>query len=266
MSPYAQHIKITLAAASAILAAASVAPAAAQEHPAPANTAHHDPHNQHQHHGDHRDHDGRHHQPDHNGHHHFQGRIIAHGGLNVRKQPTTHSHIIGLNPEGSLVTIRCKVNGEWINGNPRWYMLADKTHGWSAARYIRNVGPAPDWCLDRNDRRNQPNHNQHHYFQGRIIAHGGLNVRKQPTTHSHIIGLNPEGSLVTIRCKVNGEWINGNPRWYKLADKTHGWSAARYIRNVGRAPDWCLDHNEHGQGNHEHGGHGNGEHGHHGHS
>ncbi|MEU1628581.1 SH3 domain-containing protein [Streptomyces sp. NPDC020096] len=276
MFTHSKHIKVTLATASAILAAASVAPAAAEEHPAPANTAHGHPGEHHHPRGDHRDHrnqgrdhDGRRHQPEHNWHHGFQGRVIAHGGLNVREMPTTHSRIVGFNAEGSLVSIRCKVNGEWIKGNPRWYKLTDKTHGWSSARYIRNVGPAPDWCHDHDhDGRNQPEHNWRHGFQGRVIAHGGLNVREMPTTHSRIVGFNAEGSLVSIRCKVNGEWIKGNPRWYKLTDKTHGWSSARYIRNVGPAPEWCHDHNEHGRdqqhgdehGKHDHE-HGHGEHG-----
>ncbi|MGW7003184.1 SH3 domain-containing protein [Streptomyces sp. NPDC054933] len=183
MFTHSKHIKVTLATASAILAAASVAPAAAEEHPAPANTAHGHPGEHHHPRGDHRDHrnqgrdhDGRRHQPEHNWRHDFQGRVIAHGGLNVREMPTTHSRIVGLNAEGSLVSIHCKVNGEWIKGNPRWYKLTGKTHGWSSARYILNVGPAPEWCHDHNehgrDQQHRDEHGKHDHEHGHG-EHGG---------------------------------------------------------------------------------------------
>ncbi len=76
----------------------------------------------------------------------YKGRVIANGGLFVRARPNTHSRIVGWHARGSIVTIKCKVNGENIGGNPRWYLLNDGTYGWSAARYIRNIGPAPRWC------------------------------------------------------------------------------------------------------------------------
>ncbi|MBY8886745.1 SH3 domain-containing protein [Streptomyces sp. PTM05] len=76
----------------------------------------------------------------------YKGRVIANGGLFVRERPTTNSRVVGWHAKGSVVGIKCKVNGQNVNGNPRWYKLTDGTYGWSAARYIVNIGPAPRWC------------------------------------------------------------------------------------------------------------------------
>jgi len=76
----------------------------------------------------------------------YRGRVIANGGLYVRTQPNTNSRVIGWHAQGSIVSIKCKVNGENINGNRLWYLLTDDSYGWSSARYIQNIGPAPRWC------------------------------------------------------------------------------------------------------------------------
>ncbi|MEU1623948.1 hypothetical protein ABZ746_01085 [Streptomyces sp. NPDC020096] len=41
------------------------------------------------------------------------------------------------------------VRGESINGNPRWYLMADGKYGWSSSRYIRDIGRTPRWCAHR---------------------------------------------------------------------------------------------------------------------
>jgi hypothetical protein len=84
-------------------------------------------------------HDGRHHQ-------YYKGRVNAPGGLNLRDKPTRGSAVIGHAAHGEVVSIFCKTPGEKIQGNPLWYLLADGTWAWGAARYIDNVGPAPRWC------------------------------------------------------------------------------------------------------------------------
>jgi hypothetical protein len=44
------------------------------------------------------------------------------------------------------VSIFRRTRGPSVRGNPRWYLPADGTRAWGAARYIDNVGPAPRWC------------------------------------------------------------------------------------------------------------------------
>ncbi|MFG2196011.1 SH3 domain-containing protein [Streptomyces sp. NPDC048639] len=75
----------------------------------------------------------------------YKGRVIAATGLNVRKQPWQSSPVVGFLPYGKVVSIECKVNGQSIDGNPRWYRI-NGYGGYASARYIENIGPAPHWC------------------------------------------------------------------------------------------------------------------------
>jgi uncharacterized protein YraI len=75
-------------------------------------------------------------------------------------------------------------------------------------------------------------------YWGKVIARTGLNVRSGPSTHYRVVGSLHNGQVVGIKCKVNGQNIDGNPRWYKLYYRT-GWVAARYVENIGAAPSWC---------------------------
>ncbi|MCF6524250.1 SH3 domain-containing protein [Streptomyces sp. JJ36] len=163
----------------------------------------------------------------------YKGRVIAKTGLNVRTGPSTRFRVVDVLPFGTVVGIRCKVRGEVIDGNPRWYKLNDGrfVDGFSAARYITNIGPAPRWCHDKGRAK----------FKGQVIARSGLNVRSGPSTRFRIVDTIPFGTIVGIKCKVNGQVIDGNPRWYKLDDGrfVDGFSAARYIRNIGPAPTFC---------------------------
>ncbi|MEU9749185.1 MULTISPECIES: SH3 domain-containing protein [Streptomyces] len=73
-----------------------------------------------------------------------KGRVIAKPSLNVRKNPNTNRPPIGSIPYGTVIELRCKVNGEVVDGNPRWYLL--KNGGWVAARWVENINVAPGWC------------------------------------------------------------------------------------------------------------------------
>ncbi|WP_328493979.1 SH3 domain-containing protein [Streptomyces sp. NBC_00414] len=85
---------------------------------------------------------------DHDGSHprYYKGRISAPGGLRLRDKPTRGSAVIGFAHHGEVVSIFCKTPGESVQGNPLWYLLADGTWAWGAARYIDNIGASPRWC------------------------------------------------------------------------------------------------------------------------
>lgn len=76
----------------------------------------------------------------------YWGKVISRTGLKVRSGPGQNHKVVGFLKSGQIVKIRCKVNGQWINGNPRWYKLANGHYMWASARYIKNIGPAPHWC------------------------------------------------------------------------------------------------------------------------
>lgn len=80
---------------------------------------------------------------------------------------------------------------------------------------------------------------QSRVYWGKVIARTGLKVRSGPSQHHKWVGSLKPGQVVKIRCKVNGQWIDGNPRWYKLYDGNYMWASARYIKNIGAAPHFC---------------------------
>jgi hypothetical protein len=76
----------------------------------------------------------------------YKGRVIARTGLLLRDGPSRNAKVVGSVRYGTVVGIKCKVRSQVVNGNPRWYLLADGRWAWASARYIRNIGPAPAWC------------------------------------------------------------------------------------------------------------------------
>lgn len=75
--------------------------------------------------------------------------------------------------------------------------------------------------------------------KGRVIAQPALNVRKTPNTNYKPIRSIPYGTIINLDCKVDGEVVDGNPRWYRLKDST-GYVAARWVENVnGVIPKQC---------------------------
>ncbi|WEH39689.1 SH3 domain-containing protein [Streptomyces sp. AM 2-1-1] len=76
----------------------------------------------------------------------YRGRVIARPSLLLRDRPTRSSRVVGEVPYGTVVTIFCKTRGDSVDGNDRWYLLTDGTWAWGSARYIENIGAAPDWC------------------------------------------------------------------------------------------------------------------------
>ncbi|WP_333766754.1 SH3 domain-containing protein [Streptomyces sp. IBSBF 2435] len=75
------------------------------------------------------------------------------------------------------------------------------------------------------------------YVEGKVVSNLPLTIRSEATTNSAALGSFPPGTVIRIKCKVNGQVVDGNPRWYKLYDRA-GWVAARYVVNLGDVP-WC---------------------------
>lgn len=74
-----------------------------------------------------------------------KGRVTA-NTLLLRSAPNRRSQVIRVVRRGDVVRIFCKTPGQRVDGNPLWYLLADGTWAWGAARYIDNIGAAPRWC------------------------------------------------------------------------------------------------------------------------
>lgn len=76
-------------------------------------------------------------------------------------------------------------------------------------------------------------------YTGRVASQGPLLVREGPSQDHESIGSLPHGQTVDITCKVNGPFVEVNPRWYKLDTSENSWVSARYIANTSKAPVWC---------------------------
>ncbi|OEJ32199.1 hypothetical protein BGK67_13385 [Streptomyces subrutilus] len=76
----------------------------------------------------------------------------------------------------------------------------------------------------------------HEHPKAKIVAPGkGLGIRSGPGTQYAKKGKAPSGTVVKLQCKVNGQNVDGNSIWYKLADGS-GWISARYALNLNKVP------------------------------
>jgi uncharacterized protein YraI len=154
------------------------------------------------------------------------GKVISTTNLTVRNAPTSKATAVGSIKPGKVIPLSCKVTGTSVDGNNRWYQLpGGDSPEWVSARYIRNIGTAPYWC--GNDER----------FVGRTTA--SVRVRVGPNTRDASVKTLADGAGVDIICKTTSQSVDGNKRWYWTTGKR--WVSARYIDNVGRAPNWCVE-------------------------
>lgn len=70
------------------------------------------------------------------------------------------------------------------------------------------------------------------------VTADSLNIRSQPNSQSVIVGTLPNGRIINVRAKVDGENVGGNPSWYQLHDGS-GYVSAYYIRKHIAQPPWC---------------------------
>ncbi|QXE34738.1 SH3 domain-containing protein [Streptomyces sp. GMY02] len=76
----------------------------------------------------------------------YRGKVVARTGLLLRDKPTRSSRVVGELEYGEIVRIFCRVEGGDVEGNNRWYLLADGSWAWGSAKYIRSLGDTPHWC------------------------------------------------------------------------------------------------------------------------
>ena len=152
------------------------------------------------------------------------GEVTANGGLSLRSSPSLSTGRVGAVSKGQRLTLTCKVRGTNVGGNDIWYSLSGSRTKWVSARYIRNVGRAPVWCIGS-------------AAVGKNSEAIGLNLRAGPTTSDRVVGSLAGKGRVDLICKVRGETIRGNNLWYQTSDRK--WVTARYIDNVGKAPSYC---------------------------
>jgi len=139
-----------------------------------------------------------------------QGVVVAKGGLIGHFRPSTHAPANYTFPNGSKVTLDCKVSGTVVDGNPRWYLVvAEGDANWVSARYVRNVGPSPEPC-DPSDGT----------FSAKTTA--VLTKRVGPTTAGASAGTYATGQKFRVQC-----YTNSGQKWYLT--ETSRWVSAKYV-------------------------------------
>lgn len=149
----------------------------------------------------------------------YKGKTIAE--VSIRKYPTQASKKLGtLKKNTTITTIMCKVEGPNVDGNRSWYLYdppGKATWGWSSARYVKNVGKAPQLC-------------KMGFPDGQVIAKPAVKLRTSPSLTAKTAGTLKYGTKLHTICKINGPKVDGNPRWYQLFDGS--WVPARWVKNI----------------------------------
>ncbi|MFE9310695.1 SH3 domain-containing protein, partial [Streptomyces sp. NPDC006706] len=55
-----------------------------------------------------------------------------------------------------------------------------------------------------------------------------MSIRARPTSRSAELGSYHSGARISVWCQALGESVDGDPEWYRLANRS-GWVAARYV-------------------------------------
>lgn len=140
-----------------------------------------------------------------------RGVVIAKGGLVGHLRPSTHAPANYTYPQGSEVTLDCKVPGPVVGGNSRWYLVnGEGDANWVSARYVRNVGPGPDPC-DPSDGT----------FAAKTTA--ALKKRVGPTTADTSAGTYAKGAKFRVQCHTG----SGAQKWYLTSASR--WVSAKYV-------------------------------------
>ncbi|AKH80910.1 hypothetical protein AA958_00585 [Streptomyces sp. CNQ-509] len=75
-------------------------------------------------------------------------------------------------------------------------------------------------------------------YRGKVLGNSVVYKRAKPTTRSDILGWADSGTIVRIQCKVIGQNVLGNNRWYRVPVRGggYGYMSARYVLNLDRIP------------------------------
>ncbi|MBM7786963.1 SH3 domain-containing protein [Tenggerimyces flavus] len=154
----------------------------------------------------------------------YKGEATA--SLNVRSFPTPAAELLSVLKKGTKVTIACKVEGPEVDGNRFWYRVqSGNTWRYAAARNIEDAGKSPHYCnLGPPD--------------GQVTAKPSVKLRTTPSLDGAAAGSLKYGAKLNAICKVSGDEVGGNDRWYQLYDGR--WLTARYVKNLnGIVPEFC---------------------------
>lgn len=132
------------------------------------------------------------------------GRGVVHGTT------STHSVRTYTISNGRRIGLVCKVEGTVVGGNKWWYLVASNDDtSWVSARYVRNIGAAPDHC-DPSDG----------LLLGTTTTR--VNVREGASSADRVTSVAAKGARIRFQCytqtsrthrwllTAGGRWISGD--------------------------------------------------------
>ncbi len=135
-------------------------------------------------------------------------QVVARNGVYIRQSPTATSRIIGYIPYGRNVTVIENPGSNVVMGNPSvpWYPISAPEQGYVFANFVGpcQSSPAPANCRE-------------------VAARGGLNVRREPSANSAVVGVVPRGRNVTIENR-------GVSGWVPISAPFQGYVSSNYLR------------------------------------
>jgi hypothetical protein len=120
--------------------------------------------------------------------------------LNVRTQPNSQSTLVATYPRGTTLNYYEVVDGEKVDGNPRWGHSVQGHYFWLGGT-------------------DHPNGTE----ILTTVTVDALNVRTQPNSQSTLVATYPRGTVLNYYEVVNGETVSGNPRWGHSVQDHYFW-------------------------------------------
>lgn len=154
--------------------------------------------------------------------------VVAPSGANARRAPSPFAGVEQRLAASSRVKVTC-----WAPGGDkaeareqRWYKYDSQGNAsrWVPARELSKVPNTIGRCAVTPT------------ATGRTTSKVAL--RTGPTTQDAAATIAPKGRQLTITCKLGSQSVRGNDRWYLTS--TGHWVSARYVANIGAAPQWCT--------------------------
>lgn len=111
-------------------------------------------------------------------------QVVSRYGLYVRREPTAYSQILGVIDYRRNVTIK----NRGVNG---WVPISAPLEGYVYAGFLgfcEETSSPPENCR-------------------RVVAYGGLNVRREPSIYATIVGIVSNGRRVTIENRGTNGWV-----------------------------------------------------------
>lgn len=110
--------------------------------------------------------------------------------LHIRSAPNSQSTLVNTFPRGTVLNFIAVVNGENVQGNPRWGHSAQGHYFWLGGTDHPNG--VEILCK---------------------VTVDALHIRSAPNSQSTLVNTFPRGTELNFFEVVNGENVGGNPRW-----------------------------------------------------